>query len=119
MSGVKGLVDQLEARVQQTENAFNEINPTSLSRMWGALRFVSTSSRFLSCFVILTRLTLFIFVQQKKQEHHVTMPEWQPVQTIDISELQELKVSLISIFFEGVPLGDAPKTSGPDPTEKV
>jgi len=34
------------------------------------------------------------------------MPDWRPVQTIDITELQELKEKLISIFFEGVPLGD-------------
>jgi hypothetical protein len=69
-------VEQMEERMEETEKAFNEANPTSLGRVLGAFKF-----------------------RKGSEQHHKVMPEWRPVPIVESQELLELKIGLRQNFY--------------------
>eukprot|EP01087_Luapelamoeba_hula_P010574 TRINITY_DN2803_c0_g1_i1.p1 TRINITY_DN2803_c0_g1~~TRINITY_DN2803_c0_g1_i1.p1 ORF type:complete len:248 (-),score=72.64 TRINITY_DN2803_c0_g1_i1:81-824(-) len=78
VGGIKGSVDQMEERLTESEQHFNNLNPTTVSRLFNAFSW-------------------------RKPEPTGTMPAWKPVPIVESNEIVELKLKLLSIFFDGIP----------------
>ncbi len=95
----------MEERTQETEKAFNELNPTSISRALGFFKWVlfffpkkERRERMPCASSWLTVPSVPLLKQRKAPEQHGVMPSWRPVPIVNSDELLALKTNLNATF---------------------